>query len=92
MTPNKVRGLTTFNMKNILIMLSILLGQPVLCQAQRLGEFLTNMVSPLDKTEITSNFLWDKGLNGLAEPAMFDGIIRDSVYLQPDINPYLRRR
>jgi hypothetical protein len=70
-------------MKNIFFMLSFLLGQPMFCQAQRLGDFLTNMVAPLDKTEISSNFLWDKGLNGLAEPAIFDGIIRDSVCLQP---------
>jgi hypothetical protein len=70
-------------MKNILILLSILLGQPVFCQAQRLTDFLTNMVAPLDKTEITSGFVWDKGVNGFAEPAVFDGIIRDSVYLQP---------
>lgn len=72
-------------MKIILLLLSILLGQPILCQAQRLGDFLTNMVAPLDKTEITSDFLWDKGLNGLAEPAIFDGIIRDSVCLQPTV-------
>ncbi|MBX2889508.1 MAG: hypothetical protein KF734_01150 [Saprospiraceae bacterium] len=64
-------------------MLSILLGQPFFCQAQRLGEFLTNMVAPLDKAKINSNFLWDKGLNGLAEPAIFDGVFRDSVCLQP---------
>jgi len=70
-------------MKNILFLLSILLGQPMLCQAQRLGDFLANMVAPLDKTEITSDFLWDKGLNGFAEPAMFDGIIRDSICIQP---------
>ena len=70
-------------MKNIFFMLSFLLGQPMFCQAQRLGDFLTNMVAPLDKTEISSNFLWDKGLNGLAEPAIFDGIIRDSFCIQP---------
>ena len=70
-------------MENILFLLSILLVQPFFCQAQRLGDFLTNMVAPLDKTEITSDFLWDKGLNGFAEPALFDGIIRDSVCFQP---------
>ena len=70
-------------MKNILFLLSILLVQPFFCQAQRLGDFLTNMVAPLDKTEITSDFLWDKGLNGFAEPALFDGIIRDSICIQP---------
>gem|GEM_PF-2182442 len=53
------------------------------CQAQGLGDFPSNLVAPLDKSEITSDFLWDKGLNGLAEPAIFDGIIRDSVYFQP---------
>ncbi len=70
-------------MKNIFILLSILLGQPMFCQAQRLGDFLNNLVAPLDKTEITSNFLWDQGLNGFAEPVIFDGIIRDSICLQP---------
>lgn len=70
-------------MKNTLFLLSILLGPPMFCQAQRLDDFLSNMVAALDKTEITSNFLWDKGLNGLAEPAIFDGVLRDSVYLQP---------
>ena len=70
-------------MKNILFLLSILLGQPMLCQAQRLGGFLGNLVAPLDKTEISSGFLWDKGLNGFAEPALFDGILRDSICLQP---------
>ncbi|MFN0216150.1 MAG: hypothetical protein ACKVT2_17975, partial [Saprospiraceae bacterium] len=70
-------------MKNILFLLSILLGQPFFCHSQRLGDFLTNMVAPLDKTEITSNFLWDKGLNGFAEPALFDGILRDSICIQP---------
>ena len=70
-------------MKNILFLLSILLVQPFFCQAQRLGNFLSNMVAPLDKTEITSDFLWDKGLNGFAEPAIFDGIIRDSICIQP---------
>jgi len=70
-------------MENILFLLSILLVQPFFCQAQRLGDFLTNMVAPLDKTEITSDFLWDKGLNGFAEPALFDGILRDSICIQP---------
>ncbi|MCW5923525.1 MAG: hypothetical protein KIS77_14370 [Saprospiraceae bacterium] len=49
----------------------------------RLPEVLNHLTAPLNKTEIVSNFLWDKGLNGLAEPAIFDGIMRDSVYLQP---------
>ncbi|MBX2889504.1 MAG: hypothetical protein KF734_01130 [Saprospiraceae bacterium] len=70
-------------MKINLFLLSALLGLPLFCQSQRLGEFLTNMVAPLDKSEITSGFLWDKGLNGLAEPAIFDGTRRDSAYLQP---------
>jgi len=48
-----------------------------------LVQTLNNLVAPLDKTEIVSNFLWDKGTNGFAEPAIFDGIQRDSVYLQP---------
>lgn len=76
-------------MKNIFFLLSILLGQVVYCQAQRLGDFLTNLVAPLDKTEISSGFLWDKGTNGLAEPAVFDGILRDSVYLQPQTFGFL---
>ncbi|MDO8365482.1 MAG: hypothetical protein Q7T20_01710 [Saprospiraceae bacterium] len=70
-------------MKNILFLLSLLLGQPTFCQAQRLGDFLSNVVAPLDKIEITSDLLWDKGLNGFAEPAIFDGLLRDSVYMQP---------
>jgi len=78
-----VRDFTSLHMKNILILLSILLGQPVFCQGQHLGDVLNNLVAPLDKTEITSNFLWDKGVNGFAEPAIFDGVLRDSVYLQP---------
>ncbi len=76
-------------MKNILFLLSILLGQPLFCHAQRLGDFLGNLVAPLDKTEISSNFLWDKGLNGLAEPAIFDGILRDSLVLQPETFGFL---
>ena len=76
-------------MKYIFFLLSFLLGQPMFCQAQRLGDFLTTMVAPLDKTEITSNFLWDKGLNGFAEPALFDGILRDSLCLQPSAFGFL---
>lgn len=70
-------------MKNLLLLLSLLLGQPMFCQAQRLGDYLNNLVAPLDKTEITSGFLWDKGTNGFVEPAIYDGTLRDSVYLQP---------
>ena len=48
-----------------------------------LVQTLSHLVASLDKDEVTSNFLWDKGTNGFVEPALFDGILRDSVYLQP---------
>jgi len=48
-----------------------------------LSQTLEHLVAPLDKTDVSSGFLWDKGLSGLAEPGIFDGIRRDSIYLQP---------
>ena len=60
-------------MKNILFLLSILLGQTMYGQTQRLGDALNHLVDPLDKTQINSGYLWDKGTNGFGEPAIFDG-------------------
>lgn len=70
-------------MKNILFLLSILLGQTMYGQTQRLGDALNHLVDPLDKTQINSGYLWDKGTNGFGEPAVFDGVLYDSAYLQP---------
>jgi hypothetical protein len=44
------------------------------CQVRRLAYLLTGMVAPPGKTEIKSNFLWDKGLNVLAKPTIFNRI------------------
>ena len=69
--------------KSIIILFGMLIAFSSQTQTGGLPDYLSNLVAPLDKSEIESEYLWDKGLNGFAEPAIFDGILRDSVYVQP---------
>ena len=77
-------------MKNrLLFLMAMFMAQALHAQNDNLVSYLHHLVDSLDKSEVNSNFLWDKGTNGFAEPAIYDGALRDSVYLQPSAFGFL---
>ena len=69
--------------------MAMFMAQALHAQNDNLVGYLHHLVDSLDKSEVNSNFLWDKGTNGFAELAIYDGALRDSVYLQPSAFGFL---